>query len=97
MRNSKAFKVGSKIQWKWLGRKIDGEIVEVHLQSVSKLIKEKAIKRKGSAENPAYLVKSAAGNLALKLHSELEPLQIEEHSLSKPKMFKYPAKVGKIL
>ena len=88
MKTSKAFKVGFKLQWKWLGRKIEGEIVEVHFQSVSKIIKEKAIKRNGSAENPAYLVQSTAGNLALKLHSEVEPLQIEERSLSTPKMFR---------
>lgn len=69
------FKKGSKIQWKWLGRVIVGEVEEVHLEPVIKVIKGKRIKRNGSVEKPAYLVKSEAGNLALKLQSELAPYQ----------------------
>lgn len=65
------FKVGAKIQWKWLGRAIQGVVKEVHLEPVTKTIKGKKIKRNGSGENPAYLVESSVGNLALKLHSEL--------------------------
>jgi len=34
-------------------------------------IKGKLIKRNGTKENPAVLVRSLAGNLALKLHHEL--------------------------
>lgn len=65
------FKVGAKVQWKWLGRAIDGVVKEVHFKSISKTIKGKSIKRNGSKEKPAYLVESVAGNLALKLQSEL--------------------------
>lgn len=65
------FKVSQKIQWKWLGRVIDGEIVEVHPKSVTKTIKGKKITRHGSEDKPAYLVRSDAGNLALKLATEL--------------------------
>lgn len=83
----KPFKISEKIQWKWLGRNISGEIVEVHFEPVLKKIKDKAIKRKGSKENPAYLVKSTAGNLALKLHSELQKSEIEKTGLIRPKMF----------
>lgn len=71
MANQK-FKVGSKVEWKWLGRAICGEVVEVFTEPVVKEIKSKKIKRNGSPENPAYLVKSEAGNLALKLGSELQ-------------------------
>ena len=85
---TKSFKIGEMIQWKWLGRSISGVVVEVHVQPVLKKIKDKAIKRNGSNENPAYLVQSEAGNLALKLHSELQKLQIEKNKPLSPKMFK---------
>jgi hypothetical protein len=64
-------KVGIKVQWRWMGRFIDGVVRDVYYVSVSRTIKGKNIKRKGSKENPAYLVESSAGNLALKLKSEL--------------------------
>ncbi|MGE4132975.1 MAG: DUF2945 domain-containing protein [Bdellovibrionales bacterium] len=64
-------KVGSAVQWKWYGGSIHGKIVEIFPKPVVKEIKGKKIKRNGSKENPACLVKSDAGNLALKLMSEL--------------------------
>ncbi len=66
------FKIAQAVQWKWLGRAILDEVVEIYTEPVERLIKDKKIKRNGSAQKPAYLVKSAAGNLALKLESELE-------------------------
>jgi hypothetical protein len=68
------FKIGTEVFWKWMGNTIEGEVVEIHLAPVEKIIKGKKIKRNGSVEKPAYLVKSKAGNLALKLQSELFPL-----------------------
>jgi hypothetical protein len=67
----KPFRKGSKITWKWAGSLIHGTIEEVHKGPVEKEIKGKIIKRNGSVEKPAYLVKSEAGNFALKLHTEL--------------------------
>lgn len=67
----KPHKVGSKIQWKWLGNIIDGKVEEVFMGPIEKEIKGKIIKRNGSVEKPAYLVRSEAGNIALKLHTEL--------------------------
>lgn len=66
------FRKGSKIQWKWLGRSISGVVVEKFVSPVVREIKGKRIKRNGSPSKPAYLVKSEAGNLALKLESELQ-------------------------
>lgn len=68
----KAFRKNQKVQWKWLGRPIFGVVEEIYLESVTQTIKGKQITRHGSPEKPAYLVKSDAGNLALKLHSELQ-------------------------
>lgn len=66
------FKVGSKVQWKWLGRPIVGVVREVFQEPVVRVIKGARIKRNGSPEKPAYLVESEAGNLALKLETELQ-------------------------
>ena len=68
----KPFKKNAPVQWKWMGGWVEGLVKEIYFEPVVKLIKGKSIKRNGSKEKPAYLVESIAGNLALKLHSELE-------------------------
>lgn len=65
------YKLGQNIKWKWAGGVIDGKIEEVYFAPIEKEIKGKKIKRNGSNEKPAYLVRSEAGNIALKLHTEL--------------------------
>ncbi len=65
------FRKHAKVSWKWLGRDINGVVLEIFISPVTREIKGKKIKRNGSKENPAYLVKSEAGNEALKLGSEL--------------------------
>ena len=65
------YEIGSKVCWKWAGGVIKGHIEEVHFAPTEKIIKGSKIKRNGSVEKPAYLVRSEAGNIALKLHSEL--------------------------
>ena len=90
--------VGSAVQWKWMGRFISGSVKEIYSNSVSKTIKGKLIKRHGSEENPAYLVESVSGNLALKLHSELQVSESKKANLRGPKMFstlKVPGKSRK--
>mgnify|MGYP001267777677 FL=1 len=65
------YTVGDKVIWKWFKGEVHGEVMEVYKVSITKKIKGKNITRNGTPERPAYLVKSEAGNLALKLHSEL--------------------------
>jgi hypothetical protein len=81
------FKIGSKVEWKWLGNVIKGVVREIHFESVTKVIKGKSIKRNGSKDKPAYLVESNAGNIALKLGSELNKTtsKIKNKSISKKK------------
>lgn len=67
------FKLKSKVQWQWLGKPISGIVEEIYTESVTKEIKGKKITRHGTPEKPAYLVRSEAGNLALKLATELRP------------------------
>lgn len=69
----KAIKVGDPVRWKWMGGYVEGEVVEIHYEPITKLIKGKSIKRNGSKDKPAYLVKSKSGNFALKLSTEIEP------------------------
>lgn len=80
-----AFKKNESVQWKYLGRPIHGKVEEVFLESVTKTIKGKKITRNGSKEKPAYLVKSEAGNIALKLESELQ--KNKKPSSKTPRMF----------
>lgn len=65
------FNINDQVYWKWLGNKIFGKVIEVHMAPITKEIKGKMIKRNGSVEKPAYLVISDAGNYALKLQTEL--------------------------
>ena len=65
------FKLGDTVSWKWMGGIINGVVEEVYFTPITKKIKGKLIKRNGSPEKPAYLVKSEAGNFALKLQTEL--------------------------
>ncbi len=66
------YEVGARIQWNWVGGVIQGKIEEVHMGPIEMVIKGSKIKRNGTVEKPAYLVRSEAGNLALKLHTELK-------------------------
>lgn len=69
------FVKGAKVQWKWLGRTITGRVEEIYFEPVVREIKGKRIKRNGSLTKPAYLVRSEADNLALKLETELQEWQ----------------------
>lgn len=63
------FEIGQQVAWKWMGRLIEGKVIEVYFEPVVKEIKGKLIKRNGSKEKPAYYVQSNVGNYALKLHT----------------------------
>lgn len=71
MKITNPFAIGENVTWKWAGGVIKGQVEEIHLAPIEKIIKGSRIKRNGSVEKPAYQVKSQAGNIALKLHTEL--------------------------
>ncbi len=79
------FEKGEAVCWKWMGGLIQGTVEEVFLEPVTKLIKGKSIKRNGSPEKPAYLVRSEASNIALKLETELMPVSPHSKLLAKLK------------
>lgn len=71
MINKLNYTENERVFWKWMGREIHGVIVESFMGPVEREIKGKIIKRNGSVDKPAYLVRSEAGNYALKLHTEI--------------------------
>jgi hypothetical protein len=62
---------GQIVMWKWAGGQVSGRVEKRIENSISMIIKGSKITRHGSPEKPAYLVRSNAGNLALKLATEL--------------------------
>lgn len=72
------------------GGVIQGQIEEVHFAPIEKEIKGSKIKRNGSVEKPAYLVRSEAGNIALKLHTELHKANGSITYLVNMKFFRVP-------
>lgn len=73
MLNSKgSYGKGAKVFWKWGRGKVKGIVKEVYFYTIEKEIKGNRIKRKASAENPAYFIKEDnKDKYVLKLHSEL--------------------------
>jgi hypothetical protein len=70
-KRTKPFNVGSAVQWNWMGMQIKGTVSKIYFKPVKKALRGAIVKRNGSEEKPAYLVKSSAGNDVLKLHTEL--------------------------
>ncbi len=65
------FATGAKVSWNWAGRTIEGTVEDAFTSKVSRKIKNATITRNATESNPAYLLKSANGNFALKFESEL--------------------------
>ena len=71
----------------WQGRPVHGKILKTYFERVEKVIKGKKIVRNGSKQRPAFLVKSEAGNMALKLSSELKKQENPRSKTSRPRIF----------
>jgi len=65
-------KPNDRVAWRWLNGIAQGTIKSVHYEPVTILSKGKAIKRNGSAENPAIIITHKSGNDVLKLASEVQ-------------------------
>lgn len=66
-----SFRTGQKISWKWGAHAAHGEIVERFERRVQRTIEGTRIVRRGTPDNPAYLVRTDDGKVALKRGSEL--------------------------
>lgn len=67
-----ALEPGTAVTWKWGAYTAEGKIERVYTRTISRTIKGRRIRRKGSRDEPAYLVRQADGDCALKSQSELE-------------------------
>jgi hypothetical protein len=65
------FRKGTKVEWTWGAHTAEGKIAEKFEKDVTRTIKGEKIKRKASAEEPAYLIEQDDGSRVLKSASEL--------------------------
>jgi len=66
-----ALRKGSSVSWKWGQGVAEGSVVEVHHDTVTRTVKGSQITRKGSDDDPAYVIEQEDGTTVLKLRSEL--------------------------
>lgn len=66
------YRKGSKVKWSWGNGSAEGKIAERFEKEVTRTIKGSEITRKGSEDDPAYLIEQDDGDKVLKLGSELE-------------------------
>lgn len=71
MKTGKALRLGSLVEWKWRGHIVKGKIQRIYQKRIEVELRGARYVRNGSAEKPAYLILSAAGNEVLKLSSEV--------------------------
>ncbi|GAA5482966.1 DUF2945 domain-containing protein [Haloferula sargassicola] len=67
----KSYATNSKVSWNWGNGSAEGKVREVFHKKVTRTLKGEEITRKGSGDNPAYLIEQDDGDRVLKLHSEL--------------------------
>ena len=72
MLGSMTMRQGSRVRWKWGRSWAEGTIDEVHHDDVSRTTKGEKVTRKGSHDDPAYVIEQEDGTTVLKLQSEVE-------------------------
>jgi hypothetical protein len=68
----KFMKKGDKVHWNWGKSQAEGKIVEKSEKTIKKKIKGTEVTRKGSKQEPSYVIKQENGNEVIKSESELE-------------------------
>ncbi|WP_300400087.1 DUF2945 domain-containing protein [uncultured Nocardioides sp.] len=63
---------GTEVSWSWGNGSASGTVTEVYHDTVERQIKGEKIKRKGSKDDPAYVIEQEDGTRVLKLKSEVE-------------------------
>ena len=72
-------KKGDKVHWAWGKSQAEGVIKEKSEKTIAKKIKGTEVKRKGSKEEPAYVIQQANGTEVVKSESELDAGPKEKH------------------
>ena len=71
MSNTNSFQSDQYVQWDWGNGTAKGQIKERFEREVTRTLQGSEITRKGSEDDPAYLIKQEDGDRVLKSHSEL--------------------------
>jgi len=66
------FQKNQHVQWSWGSGTAKGQVRERFERDVERTLKGSKVKRSGTEDDPAYLVKQDDGDEVLKLGSELE-------------------------
>ncbi len=66
------FEIGTTVFWRWMGRKVQGQVKRIYVKPIERVFRGSVFKRNGSKDKPAYLVESVSGSEVLKSHSELK-------------------------
>ena len=72
MSNTNSFQSDQYVQWDWGNGTAKGQIKERFEREVTRTLQGSEITRKGSEDDPAYLLKQDDGDEVLKLGSEIE-------------------------
>jgi len=67
-----SIRTGTDVTWSWGSGKGRGTVTEVHHETITRTIKGEEITRKGSDDDPAYVIETDDGSRVLKLRSEVE-------------------------
>jgi hypothetical protein len=66
-----SYQTNTKVEWDWGNGTATGKVRRVFREEVTKTLSGSEVTRKGSDDNPAYLLEQEDGDEVLKLHSEL--------------------------
>ncbi len=61
-----------KVKWNWGNGEAEGKIKEKHTSEVSRTIKGSKVTKKGTDDNPAYVIEQSDGTTVIKKHSEVK-------------------------
>ncbi|MEO5851187.1 MAG: DUF2945 domain-containing protein [Nocardioides sp.] len=65
-------RTGTTVTWKWGSSWAEGTVTQVHRGDVTRTTKGQQVTRKGSVDDPAYVIEQEDGTVVLKLASEVE-------------------------
>lgn len=63
---------GTEVKWKWGNGYAEGTVEETYTETTTRTIEGNEVKRKGTENNKAILIKQSDGTEVLKLESEVE-------------------------
>jgi hypothetical protein len=68
---STSYQTNTAVEWDWGNGTATGKVREVFHEEVTRTLQGSEVTRKGSDDDPAYLIEQDDGDEVLKLHSEL--------------------------